>query len=85
MELKANKSEEVVDGFLYFHPDELRTKEFNQFVDRMLTEGTADEEVFSNLTPVQRQVYSVLNRAFARIKRLSDSQDDEFRQHIDSE
>lgn len=54
---------------VYFHPDELRTKEFNAFVDRLLTKGDASEEGFTVLTPVQRHVFSVINRAFARITR----------------
>lgn len=71
-ELTAGKDEET-EGLVYFHPNELRTKDFNKFVDRLLTTGDADETMFANLTPVQRHVYSVINRACARLQKLTDT------------
>ena len=52
-----------------YDPDELRTQDFNKFVDQLLTSGTVDDELWTNLTPVQREVYSVFNRAMARLAR----------------
>ena len=70
MNLQADKESEALDGLIYFHPQELRTKDFNKFVDSMLANGCVDEGMFNSLTPVQMHVYSVLNRALARAMRL---------------
>ena len=57
------------NDLIYFHPDELRTKEFNQFIDDMLETGSPSADTFSELTVVQKQVFSVINRSFERYKR----------------
>lgn len=53
---------------IYYDPDELRTKRFNKFIDDLLEKGTVTDESFTELSIVQRDVYSVINRAFSRIK-----------------
>lgn len=58
-----------MNDLIYFDPDELRTKEFNRYIDQLLETGSPDVELHENLTPVQKQVYSVINRAFERYKR----------------
>lgn len=60
-----------MDGLVYYDPDELRTKDFNKFIDQLLETGTVDDELWTSLTIVQRDCYSVINRSFARIKRRS--------------
>ena len=54
---------------LVIDPDELRTKSFNKFIDQLLLSGKVDDELWTNLTQAQKEVYSVINRSFARIQR----------------
>lgn len=62
------------DSRIYFNPEELRTKEFNRLIDSLLTHGEVMDEDWAILTPVQKHIYSVINRAMKRvIKRLSNN------------
>lgn len=56
-------------NLITFNPDELRTKEFNKFIDDLMVKGRVEDEQFHNLTKTQKEMYSVINRAFERHKR----------------
>ena len=51
-----------------FHPDELRTKEFNNFVDQILIKGKVDDDTWHKRTRLQNEFYSVINRSVKRMQ-----------------
>jgi len=52
-----------------FRADELKTKEFNNFIDKLLTSGEVDDEIWHKRSKVQNEVYNVINRSLKRLSK----------------